>query len=100
MVSRLTVDSVEMHCGANTYHDIPCEQGERSRQAPSGGDRRYAFVPYPRELVLPLPNGTRCRLRRIRPEDEIPMRKTFPPFSPGEPLRVYVRYTQWNCYTR
>ncbi|HET7560790.1 MAG TPA: bifunctional acetate--CoA ligase family protein/GNAT family N-acetyltransferase [Rhodanobacteraceae bacterium] len=58
----------------------------RVRLRPASGNAmdRLAIVPYPRELEQPfeLPDGTRCLLRPIRPEDEIPMREAFLRLSP------------------
>ncbi|TAN08706.1 MAG: bifunctional acyl-CoA synthetase/GNAT family N-acetyltransferase [Rhodanobacteraceae bacterium] len=58
----------------------------RVRLRPASGNAidRLAIVPYPRELEQPfqLPDGTRCRLRPIRPEDETPMREAFMKLSP------------------
>ncbi|HET8940772.1 MAG TPA: bifunctional acetate--CoA ligase family protein/GNAT family N-acetyltransferase [Rudaea sp.] len=45
---------------------------------------RLVIVPYPHELEQPfvLPDGTRGRLRPVRPEDENPMREAFRELSP------------------
>ncbi len=47
---------------------------------------RLAIKPYPHELERPfsLPDGTRCLLRAIRAEDEIPLRTAFEQLSPDQ----------------
>ncbi len=56
----------------------------RLRRATGSAVERLAIVPYPRELEQPfvLPDGTCCRLRPIRPEDELPLRAAFARLSP------------------
>lgn len=56
----------------------------RLQRARGGAGARLAIMPYPRELERPftLPDGTRCLLRPIRPEDEIPMREAYRQLSP------------------
>ncbi len=56
----------------------------RLRAASGDATTRLAIVPYPYELERPfeLPDGTRCLLRPIRAEDEIPMREAFLKLSP------------------
>lgn len=62
----------------------------RLRTVPPGTPSRLAIVPYPRELERPfvLPDGSRCLLRPIRAEDELPMREAFRKLSPE---RRYMR---------
>jgi len=58
----------------------------RVRLQPGQGSAvdRLAIVPYPRELeqTFGLPDGTRCLLRPIRAEDELPMREAYRQLSP------------------
>lgn len=56
----------------------------RLRATSANATSRLAIVPYPRELERPfeLPDGSRCLLRPIRAEDELPMRDAFRKLSP------------------
>ncbi len=71
----------------------------RVRLEPARGSAvdRLAIVPYPRELERPfkLPDGTRCLLRPIRAEDEIPMREAFKALSPeNRYMRLFQTLTE------
>lgn len=64
----------------------------RLRTTSDDATSRLAIVPYPYELEHPfeLPDGARCLLRPIRPEDEVPMREAFQKLSPAHRyMRVF-----------